>query len=140
MRKLAVLPLMAVMASSCLSINDPDSDRTELPANLEFYAYTENVVAPTTAQRNTAFNVTFTTYGGGCVERTDNELVVSGLDVHIFSVQTVRTNTTCPDVLTSEAHVIPVTVILPGTATIYVHGWRLPADEEIAVVRSVTIQ
>ena len=138
MRKLAVF-LLAISAASCLSLNDPDVDRTELPANLEFYAYDENVAAPTTAPRGTAFNVTFTTYGGGCTERTDNEVVVSGLDVHIYSTQVVRVGQPCPDVLKTEAQTVAVTVILSGTATIHVHGWRQPENEEIVVVRSVTI-
>ena len=138
MRKLALLPLLAVV-TSCLSIGDPGFDRTEVPANLEFYSYDENVVAPTTAQRGQPFNVTFTTYGGGCVERTDNEVVVAGLDVHIYSTQVVRIGQPCPDVLVSQPQTVPVTVILQGAATVHVHGWRQPEDEEIVVVRSVTV-
>jgi hypothetical protein len=139
MRQQLIFPMLALVASACLDFNSPDVDRTERPAYLEWEGYPENVVAPTSAQRGTAFNVTFSTYGDGCVERTDTEAVVSGLEVHIFATQVVRTNETCTSELNVASHVVPVTVILAGTAAIYVHGWRQPQNQELIVVRSVTV-
>jgi hypothetical protein len=137
MRKLVLIPIVALCVASCGDLLT-GTDLTEQPANLEFHGQTENVVAPTSATRGAAFNVTFTTYGGGCVERTENQVAVSGLEVHIFAIQVVKAPP-CTDVLKTEAHTIPVTINFSGAATIYVHGWRQPQNQELIVVRSLTV-
>ena len=137
-RLISLLPL-ALVLSSCLSIDGPDNDFIETLAVLESGAFSENVSAPATAQRNIAFNVTFTTYGSSCGETT-NEVVITGLDVHIIPTYRVRRDAVCPDVLVQTQNVVPVRVIIAGPAVVYVHGLRQPQNEEIVVTRPVTIE
>ena len=139
MRRLISLLPLALALTSCLSIDGPDNVFVETLAVLESGTFTENVSAPATAQRNISFNVTFTTYSSSCGETT-NEVVVTGLDVHIIPTHRRRSDEVCQDVLVQTQNVVPVRVIVAGPAVVYVHGRRLPQNEEIVVTRSVTIE
>jgi len=111
-------------------------------ATLEHYGYSAALTVPASTQRNVSFNVEFTTYGGGCVERATNEVRVLGLDVQIQSYQreyTPRANEACTDELRTEQNIIPITLSGPGTARIRVFGRRMPGDENIVLERAVLV-
>ena len=139
MRRLISLVPLALAA--CVPWLSPDPSWVEFPARLEFYGNPAVIGTPTTAPRGTTFNVTFTTYGGGCIEPAQNRLVVAGLDVHIYSTQRELRgeDVACTEELRFEENVVPVRVVASGTATVNVHGRRLPSDEAIVLTRSVTI-
>ena len=136
MRKLALLAV-ALAASSCLPFLEPDDEWIERPSVLATDENPENVAAPGSARRGTAFNVTFTTYGGGC-EPTRNAVIALGLEVHIISTDRERRDRFCPDVYRVVSHVVPVTVRVIGTATVQVHGQA--HGDDLVVTRSVTIE
>ena len=133
---LAVLPALV----ACAPWTTPEEWETR-PAQLQFHADGPEITVPATAKPGVPFNVSFTTFGGGCIEPAVNRVVVTGLDVHIYSTQRHRVgpDVVCTMELRLEQNDVPVTVALTGIATIRVHGRRVPENTELVLTRTVTV-
>ena len=94
-----------------------------------FYGDTSHIVAPDTVVRGAAFEVSFTTYGGGCtrsVARTD--LTISGAVAEIRPYDTTVGGSTCTADLLFLRHVARVQAATAGTFTIRVIGQQRGAS------------
>lgn len=130
-----------ILAIACVDAMGPGTWRVRA-ATLEHYGSPSSITVPETAQRHTAFNVEFITYGGGCVEPAENLVTSIGLDVRIVSSQREympRENEACTQELRLEQNVVPLTLSGVGTARIRVFGRRMPGDETLVLERSVDV-
>lgn len=133
--------VIALIVAQACDPTGPGSSRRRA-ATLEHYGFAAVLNVPASAQQNVSFNVEFTTYGGGCVERATNEVLVVGLDVQIHSYQrdyTPRAGEACTDDLRFEQNSVPISLSGPGTARIRVFGRRMPGDEGIVLERAVLV-
>lgn len=143
MKRPAFLTLLAVLAALAVPGCSPLSDDSYLrPATLQFYTNPAELTAPASAVRNLPFDVEFTSYGGGCVERARSTVGSTGLDVRIWAWQRVNVpgqNGACTDELRIERNVVRVTVTQAGAARIRVFGQQEPGGDPFVLEAQVTV-
>ena len=127
MKRLTIIGL--VVAAGCHGFYEDSYLR---PGTLQFYTNPALVTVPATATRDVPFNVEFTTYGGGCIERAPSTVGAAGLDIRIWSWQRVNVpgrNGACTDELRLDRNVVTVTIRQSGTARLRIYGQREPGGD-----------
>lgn len=133
----AALPLLA----GC-NIVETDFDQRLLPAFIEMApSDPPQVEVPQSVRTGERFTVRVTTYGGGCVSKGSTQVNVTGrqVDVSPFDFYRIDENAACTRELRMHVHEASVWIEEPGTATVTVHGRRLPNDETVTVARTLTV-
>lgn len=141
--KLRTLLVAAALpfASGC-DIVETDFDERLLPGIIEMDAsHPAMVELPQSVRIGERFTVAVTTYGGGCSSLGDTQVGVTGLqvDVRPFDYETITENAGCTRELRMHRHEASVWLEEVGTATVRVHGRRLPADEAVTITRTLTV-
>lgn len=134
---LAALPL----ASAC-DIVETDFDQRVLPAVIDMNAANPPVIElPQSVRVGERFTVRVTTYGGGCTSRGNMQVSVIGLQVELrpYDVYPADEDEACTRELRTHLHQASVWLEEPGTATVNVHGRRMPEDEPVTVTRTLTV-
>jgi hypothetical protein len=132
---------LVVTGLACESVSGP-GDTITRPATLEHFGDGPNLTVPANATVGVPLHVTFTTYGGGCVQRATNTLSVSARVANIRSRQREyipRQFQACTDELRVEANDVAVTFGSPGTALVRVFGRAMPGATPLTLERQVIV-
>jgi hypothetical protein len=114
-----------------ISLRAPEEKR--VPSTLE-----PGLLAPTIVQANRDFNIEFTTFGGGCDRKGDEDVIVSerAATVKVYDFTVRGSGATC----TSDIKFLPHTVTLrftkPGEATIKVEGMGSVLEHRLTVTEA----
>ena len=76
-RVLTILTLAGCVVAACNAGELADSGPRDVEAILIFYGDTSRIIAPDTVVRGATFDVTFTTFAGGCRRRVAYDGVVT---------------------------------------------------------------
>lgn len=111
------------------------------PSYVAYTGAAPEVSVPSTVRAGEDLQVQIRTYGGGCNEKGGDEVRVDGLTALVLPWDFDRSTpeTPCQDMLRTFDHAATVRFGQPGTATVRVRGRRLPGDEPVEVVRTVTV-
>ena len=134
---LAPLPL----ALAC-DVVETDFDRRLLPAVIDLdAAHPPQVELPQSVRVGERFTVRITTYGSGCSSKGTTQVSVTGLQVELSPYDSYPTaeDAACTRELRTHLHQVQVWVEEPGTATVSVHGRRMPDGEPATVARTLTV-
>ena len=132
---------LVVTGLACDSVSGP-GDTIARPATLEHFGDGPSLTIPATVTVGVPLHVTFTTYGGGCVERATNTLSVSALVADIRSQQREyipREFEACTSELRIEQNDVAVAFDRPGTGLIRVFGRRMPGATPLTLEAQVTV-
>lgn len=127
---------------ACSALTDPDDNATRRPGILEFYLEAPVVSLPAEVRAGQRFTVTVTTHSpSSCTDKGDTRRSVSGLtaEVRPFDIHYSGEGISCADMASLLTHEAELVFSLPGTATVRVHGIRVPSEEEVVVIRTVTV-
>ena len=132
-KRILALALAPLLIQACSSPAEPD--RVRVIGVVDFYHESINdvVSAPDTVEAGVAFEVTITTFGGGCDRPagTTSETAGSQADVTPYDLTPSRHfEYACPDILLRMPRVAVLEFAEPGPATLRVHGRRLDAETE----------
>lgn len=116
-------------------------DRERVPATIELgESDPVEVVVPAVVTRGVPFDVTVTTYGGGCIEEADTEVEVQGALAVVRPYQILVHHDICTLELNITRRTVRVRLDTPGPGRVVVHGRSEASDQEITVERAVTVQ
>ena len=141
----ALIPIAAAAAllliSAC-SLLLPERSAEEQPAVLEHYGDPARVSVPDSARAGEPFTVELASYGGGCVRKGRTDVANEGMtaDIRPFDYHNTARNVVCTAELSLYRHDVTVRFDRPGTATIRVHGRRMPNGEPVVITRTVVIR
>lgn len=132
--------LLALAAAGCGGFPfGPDRER--VPATIELSAGDPvEVVVPAVATRGVPFDVTITTYGGGCVEEADTEVSLQPTGAVVRPYQIVVRRNVCTAELLINRRTVQVSLATPGPNRVVFHGWSEPSGQVIVVERTVEVQ
>jgi hypothetical protein len=103
--------------------------RERVPARLVLQADTAKVELPDTVDRGRPFNVTVTTFAGGCrQENAGTEVSVSGMQAEVRPYHYLRRSAVCTDDLLFIPHTAQLRFDGPGIATVRITGTRNRID------------
>jgi hypothetical protein len=148
MRTPASLAAAALLAAACSSPpSEPLRDGREMPAARQqpsYIAYPGAAVevdAPSTVRAGEPLTVRVATFGDGCSAAGGDDVVVQGLEADVLPWELDHSGEKidCPDLLRTFHHSATVRFQHPGMATVRINGRRLPGDEPVVVMRSVTV-
>lgn len=142
MRALALLPLvLAALASACSALL-PERPSEQQPAVLEHYGEPPQVTAPASVLVGEPVTVSVTSYGGGCVRKGYTEVVQGqGMTVSVrpYELHAGDGKSVCTDELALYRHQVTLRFDQPGTATLRIHGTRMPGREPITLTHTVVV-
>lgn len=135
--------VLTALAAACTSSTEPIPGSTvRRPATLEHFGDPAIISSPSSARVGVPIDVVFTTYGGGCISRAETDLEVVALDAQIRPFQDEyipRANEACTAELRVESNTVTLTFNAAGTARIRVFGRKMPGNNELVLVRLVTV-
>jgi hypothetical protein len=139
------LRVLAVVAlAGCTIITGNRVRRERQLGWIRFHNDPVVVEVPSTVSRGVDFDVTVRTYGGGCVDQGDTEIMLSGPDAEVrpFDIFVVEMpdNYACTDILKRFTHRATLRFTQAGAATVRIRGRAEPGGEIIVVERQVTVQ
>ncbi len=131
--------------SGCFLPFEPDGVvRTLKPASIVFYSDSAEVAAPSTVLVGESFDVTVSSFGGGCTSFGETRLSVSGLTAEVRPYDSEVThapkNYFCSDVLLTFSHTATVQFNQRGRALIWIYGRSQPGGEIVAFAREVDVR
>jgi hypothetical protein len=133
----------ALLAASACNPMAPPTNVRAVAGILELSPYDPpRIEIPETARAGQAFTVRVTTYGAGCTEpaRMDVELDGLAADLQPLDYAPRDESLPCTRQLRLHPHESVLLFAQPGTATVRIHGRRMPGDEAITLTRTVTVQ
>ena len=142
MRALALFPVvLAALASACSTLL-PEHHDEQQPAVLEHYGDPPRVTAPASVLVGDPVTVSVTSYGGGCVRKGYTDVVQGErmtVSVRPYDLYVGDGKVVCTDELALYQHDVTLRFDQPGTATIRIHGTRMPGGEPITLTRTVVV-
>jgi len=128
------LGALAVFTAAC-GITGPDSVRR--PGVVAYGSEPAYVVAPDTVEIGVKFVLLVRTYGGGCVEKGDTEVTVSGgvIEVRPYDIDT--NYATCAGLLLHFSHEAAASVESPGDVLLRVYGREEPSGAMVVLERQL---
>lgn len=137
--RLACLSLL-LLAGACIELATPDPrEGDELPAILETQADTPRVTAPASVRAGQFAQLEVTTFGDACTEFGRTAVSTAGSTADVRPYDRYRTGTGCPGAQRLIRHPVQLRFDDVGTATVRIHGRRMPGDVDITVTRTITI-
>lgn len=132
---------MLLLASAC-SLLLPERHTAPQPAVLEHYGDAAQVTVPETAPAGVPATVQVVSYGGGCIREGFTDVVTEGMtvDVRPFDFHTTGEKVVCTAELALFRRDVQLRFDQPGTATIRIHGRRMPGEEPVTITRTLIIQ
>jgi len=132
-------------ASACFLPLEPDGVvRTLKPASIVFHTDSAEVIAPSTVFVGEPFEVTVSTFGGGCTSFGETRLSVSGLTAEIRPYDSEVThapkNYGCTGELLILSHTVTLDFNRRGRALIWIYGRSQPDGELVAFAREVDVR
>ena len=144
MRTTALFLIVAAAAASACNIVNPDRKRSEREAAyLRYAGLSELLVAPDTVTAGTTFDVSVRTYGGGCVDPGDTEIVVGRVvELRPFDIFTTHLprGYACPAILATYTHTVSLRIDQTGATTLRAIGRAGPGDTAAIVERTVFVR
>lgn len=141
-RRIALIaPLLAALG--CSRFTEP---RERVPARLLLVAETARVVVPAVVERGSAFDVTVTTFAGGCRrESAGTEVSVQGSTATVHPFHYLQRADICTDDLLLIPHTVQLRFDQPGTATVRFvgEGNRVETGEPsrpVTIERTLTVR
>lgn len=134
--------LLMVILAACSGITEP-GERVRQPAIIQFYNHEVRVEAPDNAAPNEEVVVAVTSYGSGCTEVADTEVLIQDMTAVIrpFSYQTIPgQSSACPSDLRTFQHTVTVRFLTRGVGRIEVRGIAQPSGEEVTFEQAITIE
>ncbi|HEX8691123.1 MAG TPA: hypothetical protein VF746_01680 [Longimicrobium sp.] len=133
--------LLALAGAGCSALLFADEEERVI-ATISHYGDGVKAEIPDVATRGVAFDVTVTSYGGGCVLEGDTEVEVQGSTAVVtpYDVELRPRNGACTDDLRFYRHAARVRFDTPGQATVTVRGVRKPEGDVVTVQKTVTVQ
>lgn len=124
------------------------SQEARVLGNLDFHGTQEPVKAPTSVRAGEEFQVTITTFGGGCERKGDEGVLLTetGATVMVYDfTQATRPGVPCTDILKQLTHTVTLRFTQPGQAVIQIWGRRVgpdtpPSGVPIVLERRITVQ
>lgn len=135
MRTLASLAAAALLAGC--SVLGPDG--REQPGIID-PSSPATVTVPAAAQRGEPFTVTVITHGGGCLSQGPTRVRIAGTTADVRPYDVHSGGNVCPADVQMYEHTATLRFDQPGTATVRVHGRRIPDGDMAVITRTVTIQ
>lgn len=132
-----------VLVAACDTAGESEKSVIEL-GRLEFYNDPVIVEIPLAVMKGQQFQVRVETYGGGCIEYEDTEVLVAsdGVDVFPYDRRKIPESGLCSLELTRIVHEANVIFDQVGPGTIRIHGRRVNShyDEEIVITLTTTVE
>jgi hypothetical protein len=129
---------------------DLEAQEARVPGMLEFQAEdaADVVTMPETVQAGEAFDITITTFGGGCDSAGETAVLLTPntAAVMVYDITTAtRPDVICPAVLRRLPHTATLQFDEPGEALIQIWGRRMSADTSpagapVVLERRVTVE
>jgi uncharacterized Zn-binding protein involved in type VI secretion len=109
---------------------------------ISFYQDAVRITAPESVQRGEPFEVTVSTYGGGCIIEGDTQLVIEGRTATItpYDIDTTARFQACTAELRIHAHIVHLTFATAGAVDVVVVGVRKPEGGLVTVRHTVVIE
>lgn len=98
------------------------------------------VTVPAAVQRGEPFTVKMITQGGGCLSKGPTRVRIRGATAEVRPIDGHSGGNVCPADVQMYEHTATLRFDQPGTATVRIHGRRLPGDEAVVVTRALTIR
>jgi len=128
---------LAVLSSACS--NPMEDDEGQSLGVIRFYQDPLVIAAPDTVAVGEPFQVSVTTYGGGCTSQGDTRVRVDGRSADITPYDINRPGI-CIDILNHFEHTASLAFPDPGTIRISFHGMQHPEDILILETREVVVR
>lgn len=133
----------AVLACGFIT-GEQNVERERMIGTIEFYDDSVRIQLPDTVQKGVTFPVRVRTYGGGCIDRGDTEVVLNGLAAQVtpydIEITHLPPGYACTAELRFYEHVGHVRFDRSGRATVIVRGRKKPEKIIISVERTVEVQ
>lgn len=134
----------AALIAACNALTADSILRERQPGRITFHSDTVVLVVPDTVQIATPFEVAIRTYGDGCVDEGDTQVITSGslIEVIPFDIFVVRAgpNHVCTDILRHFPHRTMLQFLTAGEATVRARGRAYPGDSVIFRDRTVVVR
>jgi len=125
------------------SPSGPEDEIIRETSVLEYHDELPKVTVPEEVRAGEFFTVTILTHSlTSCTTKGETTLSVHGrtADLHPFDLTRSGEGVACAEVVTLLRHEPSLMFELAGTATVNVHGRRMPGGQFITVTRTVTVR
>jgi hypothetical protein len=123
------------------------TQEARVPGILDFHGTQEALTVPSTVRAGEDFQVTITTFGGGCERAGETSVVLTNTEANLFVYDFTAATTPdvrCTTILNQFTHTVTVRLTQPGEALIRVWGRRVGADAPggipLVIQRRVVVQ
>lgn len=121
---------------------DGDGPSERVFGTIEYYDNALQATVPATAEVGVPFDVTVTTYGGGCIEKGETTVETEGLEAQVrpYDINTEPANGVCPDIFRTHAHTATGTFTEAGEAEVVFYGLKEDATGTVNVSHTRTLE
>jgi len=134
----ALAAIAVASLCACSGVLDPPGEGQQ-PGVISFYNDPVVVEAPETVVRGQTFTVSVRTYGGGCITQGPTGVRVDDLLATVTPMDINSGANVCTAELRMFRHEASIRFDRAGTATVVLRGTRLPEDEPVTVLRTITV-